>query len=271
MRVNNLIKWDLLRGKLEECYYCYNRREYVHPDPLEFLYSYPDPRDREVVALISSSLAYGRVEQILKSVAWVLGRMGSSPCTFLREQRRGEMETVFCGFKHRFTKDTDLVLLLTGVAGIIDRYGSLYEAFAAGYDVSETTFIPALTAFVENIFREAGDGPSFLIPHPAGGGACKRLHLFLRWMVRKDEVDPGGWEDLPTSKLVVPLDVHMHRISRFLGFTRYKQAHLKAALEVTGAFARICPHDPVRYDFALTRWGIRPGMTMEEFKDQMVI
>lgn len=262
---------ELLKGRLEGCYRCYNRREYVHPDPLEFLYPYRDLRDREVVALISSSLAYGRVEQILKSVAWVLGNMTDAPRRFLMKTDRREMERIFSGFRHRFTKDCDLVLLLFGVARVIKRYGSLYEAFLAGYSSSHDSFLPALSTFVETISQEAGDWPTFLLPHPAKGGACKRLHLFLRWMVRKDDVDPGGWEDLPASKLIVPLDTHMHRVSRLLGFTRYRQAHLKAALEATRAFAQICPQDPVRYDFVLTRWGIRPDMTVDELKERMVL
>ncbi len=262
---------ELLKERLEECYRCYNRREYVHPDPLEFLYPYSDPIDREVVALISSSMAYGRVEQILKSVAWVLGNMTDAPRRFLMETDRQEMELIFSGFKHRFTTDHDLVLLLSGVAGVIKKYGSLYKAFLTGYSPSHDSFLPALSTFVETLSWEAGDWPAFLLPHPAKGGACKRLHLFLRWMVRRDDVDPGGWKDLPASKLIVPLDTHMHRISQFLGFTRYKQAHLKAALDVTHAFAQICPQDPVKYDFVLTRWGIRPDMTVDELKEHMLL
>jgi len=261
---------ELLKERLEECYQCYNCREYVHPDPLEFLYPYSDPTDREVVALISSSLAYGRVEQILKSVSWVLGNMGA-PRQFLMGTGRREMEHIFSGFKHRFTTDRDLALLLMGMAGTIKKYGSLYEAFLAGHSPSHDSFLPALSTFVENLSRKAGDWPTFLLPHPAKGGACKRLHLFLRWMVRRDDVDPGGWEDLPASKLIVPLDTHMYRISMLLGFTRYRQAHLKAALEVTRAFAQICPQDPVKYDFVLTRWGIRLDMTIEKLKEHMAL
>ncbi|MBW2545477.1 MAG: TIGR02757 family protein, partial [Deltaproteobacteria bacterium] len=95
------------------------------------------------------------------------------------------------------------------------------------------------------------------VPLPAKGSACKRLNLFLRWMVRRDDVDPGGWDDIPPSKLVIPLDTHMHRICLAFGFTKRKQADMKTALEITDSFRAIVPDDPVRYDFALTRLGIR--------------
>ncbi|MFW6062129.1 MAG: DUF2400 family protein [Planctomycetota bacterium] len=102
------------------------------------------------------------------------------------------------------------------------------------------------------------------MPDPSRGSACKRLLLWLRWMVRRDAVDPGDWRGVPASKLVIPLDVHMHRITRLLGFTRRKQANLATAMEVTAGFARLCPADPVRYDFALTRFGIHPDMEPDE-------
>ena len=107
--------------------------------------------------------------------------------------------------------------------------------------------------------------PRSLLPSPVAGSACKRLNLFLRWMVRRDEVDPGGWDHVPPSKLIVPLDIHMHRISLQLGLTGRKQANLKAACEITNAFRAIEPDDPVRYDFSLTRLGIRDDLTPDGF------
>ncbi len=97
---------------------------------------------------------------------------------------------------------------------------------------------------------------TMLLPSPGKGSACKRLNLFLRWMVRSDDVDPGGWSGVDAGKLIVPLDTHMHRMGLEVGLTRRKQADMQAALEVTRAFRTIAPEDPVRYDFALTRLGI---------------
>ena len=106
-----------------------------------------------------------------------------------------------------------------------------------------------------------------LLPCPEKGSACKRFHLFLRWMVRNDAVDPGGWDGISASKLIVPLDVHMHRICMRLGLTSRAQADLKTALEVTGRFRAIVPEDPVRYDFALTRIGIRNDIDLAEIME----
>jgi uncharacterized protein (TIGR02757 family) len=104
-----------------------------------------------------------------------------------------------------------------------------------------------------------------LLADPRDKSACKRLNLYLRWMVRRDDVDPGGWEGVRPAQLVVPLDVHMHRIGRALGLTQRQQADCRTALEVTEAFRKISPEDPVKYDFALTRLGIRDDTNLDAF------
>jgi uncharacterized protein (TIGR02757 family) len=245
------------KEKLETLYSAYNRRCYVHPDPLEFLYDFADPLDVEVVAFIASSLAYGNVKQILRSVSLVLTKMGPCPSAFLLNSPFNRIADTFSGFKHRFTTGQDLARLLWGVRQVIERHGSLQKCFVSRLRRADHTVIPSLSAFVENIFP---DGCDFLIPTPAKGSACKRLNLFLRWMVRRDDVDPGGWDGVSPSKLVVPLDTHMHRIAITLGLTKRKQADLRTAMEITEAFRKLSPRDPVRYDFVLTRFGIRKDL-----------
>lgn len=127
------------------------------------------------------------------------------------------------------------------------------------------TVLPALDAFVTELTAVFEGKPVSLLPAPAKGSACKRLNLYLRWMVRKDNVDPGGWDGIPASRLVVPLDVHMHRISSSLGLTARKAADIKTAIEITRAFRKISPEDPVRYDFCLTRLGIRDDLDPAQF------
>jgi uncharacterized protein (TIGR02757 family) len=248
------------KENLEALYASYNQRCFVHPDPLECLYRYEDPRDREIVALIASSLAYGKVEQILKSVSTILLRMGSSPLDFLRSSPFQTIHTAFESFKHRFTPGADISLLLWSARSMIRKYGSLHGCFMAGYQDDHETILPALSAFVRVLQGDRSCCWSGFLPSPVRGSACKRLNLFLRWMVRKDEVDPGGWCGIPPSKLVVPLDTHMHRISLMLGLTKRNQADLRTAVEITQAFKGLSPEDPVRYDFVLTRFGIRPDM-----------
>jgi uncharacterized protein (TIGR02757 family) len=245
------------KERLEALYSEYNRRRYVHPDPLEFLYDFHDPLDVEVVGFIASSLAYGNVKQILRSVSLVLSRMGPCPSAFLLNSPFDRVEESFSNFKHRFTTGQDLARLLWGVRRVIERHGSLQKCFMSRLHANDHTVIPALSAFVESVLPEGCD---FLVPTPGKGSACKRLNLFLRWMVRCDDVDPGGWDGVSPSKLIVPLDTHMHRIAMTLGLTKRKQANLRTAVEITEAFRRLSPGDPVRYDFVLTRFGIRKDL-----------
>ncbi len=252
------------RDNLCELYLRYNRREFVHPDPLEFLYNYDDLKDREIVALIASSLAYGNVRQILKSVSRVLAIIGS-PHDFVVNTPVGRFKYLFSDFKHRFTTGDEIAQMLCGVKGALNAFGSLKECFESGVAHHHETVIPALANFVGELTRQCTEKPGSLLPSPDRGSACKRLNLFLRWMIRTDQVDPGGWDNQLSSKLIIPLDIHMHRISMKLGLTSRKQANLRTACEVTAAFRSIDPQDPVRYDFALTRLGIRDDLDPEEF------
>ena len=259
----------LILGKtLEHLYQKYNRRKFVHPDPLEFLYNYEELRDREIVGLIASSLAYGRVSQILKSVSAVLEKMTPSPSQFIEKASRESLLHTFSGFKHRFTTGDELAAMLFGIKNVIMKYDSLYACFKTGVTNNGKSILPALTEFMEELSSGFNSRNNSLLPSPAKGSACKRLNLFLRWMVRCDDVDPGGWSDISLSKLVIPLDTHMYRICLALGFTKRKQADMKTALEVTSAFQKITPHDPVRYDFALTRLGIRRDANVAAFLDE---
>jgi uncharacterized protein (TIGR02757 family) len=251
-----------IKSKLENLYQRYNQSKYIHPDPVEFLYLYKDIKDLELVGLIASSLAYGRVKQILKSVSYVLERMTPSPRLFLKESTYLSMCEVFKGFRHRFADGDHLSALLQGAKNVINQYGSLNDCFVHAMSDGDRTVIPALNFFATALTVE-NNNPGHLIALPEKGSACKRMNLFLRWMVRKDRVDPGGWHGVPVSKLVIPLDTHMHKISLKLGFTTKQQANMNTALEITTGFRQIIPDDPVKYDFVLTRFGIRDDMNID--------
>lgn len=255
----------LCRSRLDGLYRRYNQRRYVDPDPLMFLYDYPDPADREIVALIAASLAYGQVQTILKSVSAALDRLGPSPARSLRSASPTRLQKSFSGFVHRFATGDHMAALLIAGRDILSRHGSLHHCFMAGRRPSDETVLPALTRFAHRLIEAAPGDPGHLIPRPDRGSACKRLNLMLRWLVRRDAVDPGGWEGIPAAHLIVPLDVHMHRMARQLGLTQRRCANMKTALEITAGFSRIRPEDPVRYDFTLTRPGIRGDLDMTEF------
>lgn len=245
-----------LRERLENAYIQYNRREYIHPDPLEFLWRYSSTEDREIVGLIASGLAYGRVAQILKSTEKVLDALGPAPSGFLREVSTKELSGALAGFKHRFTTAPEVVTLLESASMLQKQWGLLGNMLGA-FISEEGTYYNALERFVETLLERAGMEKCSLLPRPSLGSACKRLHLFMRWMIRMDEVDPGGWEWISPSVLIIPLDVHMFRAAGALGFTAKKTASCAAAFEITESFREISPADPVKYDFALTRMGIK--------------
>lgn len=245
-----------LKTRLDELYKKYNHREFVHPDPLEFLYRYDDMKNREIAGLIASSLAYGRVAQILKSVNIVLKKMLPSPHRFLIETGPDQLKESFNGFKHRFTTGSEITGLLSAAGKMIRDFGSLNNAFLDGYNSGDDNDISASLKFCKNFSILSRNSCCSLIPSHTGGSAFKRLNLFLRWMIRNDDVDPGGWKGIPTSKLMIPLDTHMHRVSIVLGLTERKQADIKTAIEITESFKKIEKNDPIRYDFALTRIGI---------------
>jgi uncharacterized protein (TIGR02757 family) len=249
------------RPVFEKLYCDYNKREYVSPDPLQFLYDYESPADREVVGLIASSLAYGKVAQILKSVQRVLSVLGRTPAQFLINTETAELENKLAGFVHRFTDEHEIVSFLCCIKGILKRKGTLESLFISYYNGDTWT---AVEKFVSELMACGGRENMFLLPRPSKGSACKRLALFLRWMVRCDEVDPGGWHKITPDALFVPLDTHMYQICSTLGLCTHKSADGNAVREITEAFCLIRPDDPVRYDFAMTRFGIRSEMTHEE-------
>ncbi len=250
----------LQKTAFDPIYREYNRRKFVHPDPLEFLYHYEGIREREIAGLIASSLAYGRVAGILRSVDQILSPMGRSPLDYVLSCPRRRKLKTFQDFKHRFATGEHIVALLEGIRRVLEKYGALNDCFLDSYHSSDSTVIPALKEFVSKI----GCKDLHLVPDPGRGSACKRLNLYLRWMIRHDEVDPGGWEGVPASKLVIPLDTHIVHIGARLGMTQRRSPGLKMAMEITENFRSICPEDPVKYDFALTRYGIRNELDIDQ-------
>ena len=250
-----------LKAFLEGLYYTYQRRELINPDPLYFLYKYDDVKDREVVGLIASSLAYGRVAQIMKSVEGVLSFLTDEPYKFLVSNTK--FDVVPEGFKHRFTTSYDMNNLLRNAAEILRRYGSLEEFLRECLNNSEGNIFSALDEFSGKLSSNNKPRSFPLVTAPKDGSACKRLFLFLKWLVRNDEVDPGGWKVIRPCDLVVPTDTHMHKMGMKLGFTRRKSADLRCAIEITEGFRKVCPEDPVKYDFVLTRFGIRAKLNID--------
>ena len=245
---------DRIHGTLEEVYDRFNSRRYVGSDPLGSVYRFDRAEDRELAALVSSSLAYGNVKQIERSVERIMDIMGDSPKSFVMGSTDHSLRFSFAGFKHRWTTGDDISRLLGGAREVLREHGSLENCFLSGYSGEDKDIVPALTRFVDEL---TGGEQSRLAPSPCRGSACKRWNLFLRWMVRRDSVDPGGWDGVSASRLIVPLDTHMFRICTEMGMSKRKTADLKTAREITEVFRSMSPEDPVKYDFALTRVSMR--------------
>ena len=237
-------------------------------DPVQFVHrTHADPADREIVAFIAAGLAFGRVASVMASVGRVVDVMGPRPAAYVREFDSRREARALTPIVHRWIRGADLVALMLVLQAMLREHGSIEGAFLAGHDVAADDVGPALDAFARlacavDVRAAYGRtvpvraGYRYFFAQPSKGGACKRLNLFLRWMVRRDAVDPGGWTRVSPSQLVVPLDTHIIRLGRCLGLTKQKTPGWKMALEITRALRALDPADPVRYDFAICHLGM---------------
>ncbi len=242
---------------------------HLTPDPLELAHRYRDPDDQEIVALLAAAFAYGRADVVVRNVGSALDRMGSSPASFLRGGfTPREATRMFADFVHRFHKTSDLVALLASMAGTLQRHeslGALFESLDDPHhsDVARTMdrFSDALVSYAAktrgiDLDVRGERSLRYLVSAPRDGSACKRMNLFLRWMVRRTPPDLGLWTFIDPSRLVMPLDTHVHRIATFLGLCDGKSASWSTARRLTDVMAEFDPDDPVRFDFAICRLGV---------------
>lgn len=258
------IRLQGLAGPLNDLYTRYNQRKFVAPDPLAPLYEFRQPTDQEVSGLIAATLAFGNVKQILKSIDGVL-QFFPEPAANLIDMPDRTLSKRLANFRHRYVTGVEMSSLLAGVRAALREHGTIGACFGSLDDPTSPTLVPALERFVSYLKRHGSVEKNYLLPAPEKGSACKRWFMYLRWMVRQDAVDLGHWAHLGAHRLIIPVDTHMHRVARGLHLTRRKSADLRTAMEITQAFSAICPEDPVRFDFCLTRLGIREDGDMEGF------
>jgi uncharacterized protein (TIGR02757 family) len=248
-----------LEQKLDFHYKAFNRSK-IEPDPLQFLYMFKKESDIEVMGFIASVFAYGNVKQIINTLNKFLKLCNNKPYIFVSSfHYENKLELA-----HRFYTNEDVKTLFLILSKVYKEYGSLKNLFYLCFNLNKTDMKKSISCFsnhfineILNLKKELTTGLKFMFPLPGKGSACKRMNLFLRWMVRKDEIDFGLWNKIPASKLIIPVDTHVARISKQLGLTSRTNPDWKMAEEITENLRRFDPVDPVKYDFALCHIGMR--------------
>lgn len=248
-------------GTLSRLYATYNDRSWLDPDPLLVVLGYESVADMEVAGLLSAALALGNARLIMKAARQALEPLGARPAKTLAGMGDATLRRHLAGFTYRFFDGGHLAAFLGGIRGILTDHPSIEDAFLAHDDPAQPDYAAAASGLVRELAeRSPGAWPSNLLPDPGRGSASKRTFLFLRWMVRKDAVDPGVWTRADPGRLLVPLDTHMAAACRRLGFLRRSSVDLAAAREATASLRAYSPDDPLRYDFCMTRPGIRDDL-----------
>jgi uncharacterized protein (TIGR02757 family) len=235
-------------------------------DPIQIVRRYRRDDDREVVGFVAASLAFGRVTSVLQSIERVLAVMGPAPAAFLRRFDARRDAAAFAPIVHRWTRGADIAGLLWLMRQMIDRSGSIEGFFLDGDDRDAEDVERALDSFADRAMAldlkaaygrvPRRPGVRYFFPQPSRGSGCKRLNLFLRWMVRRDALDLGVWRRVSPARLVVPLDTHVVRVGRCLRLTQYGSPGWRMARDITASLRRLDPADPVKYDFALCHLGM---------------
>src|SRR5262249_37008184 len=254
-----------LKSTLDGLYATFNFPDSA-ADPIQIVRRFEAPADREVVGFIAASLAFGRVASVLQSIERVLAIAGPRPADYVRSFQPARDAGAFRGLGHRWTRSVDLVALLWVVKQMLDRHGTIEGFFLEGFDRRAPDVGPALDSFSRraralDIRAAYGRTPKrpgvcYFFPQPSSGSACKRLNLFLRWMVRRDALDLGVWTRVPPSALIVPLDTHVIRVGRCLRLTRYTSPGWRMAQDITASLRRLNPSDPVRFDYSICHLGM---------------
>lgn len=233
----------------------FEQPEFIDDDPIAVPHQFDNPLDREVIGLYAALLAWGRRATILSKLAELCERMNYQPYRFVYDYGEGYLNNPLSGFKHRTFQPEDAHHLTAALSKLLREHGSLQHVFANG----EEDIGDCIQYFSEAVMDTIPGTPRRLQKHlarPSTNSACKRLAMYLRWMIRPGPVDFGLWSFLPPAKLVLPLDVHTGRQARMLGLIPYSSDNWTSACLLTGRLRKLNPEDPVRYDFALFGAGV---------------
>ncbi len=255
----------MLKPTLDRLYTTFNAPDSAS-DPIQIVRRFKRPDDLEVVAFCAAALAFGRVASVLQSIERLLVVMGPHPAEYVRGFEPSRDRAAFAGLGHRWVRADDVMALVWLMKQMLDRSGTIEAFFAAGSDASTEDVGADLDRFATRAMAmdlraayrrvPVRPGVAFFFPRPSAGSACKRLNLFLRWMVRRDALDLGVWSSVAPSRLVVPLDTHVVRVARCLRLTRYTSPGWRMAQDITRSLRKLDPDDPIKYDFAICHLGM---------------
>lgn len=238
----------------------YNDVSFLKDDPICIPRRFTKKQDIEIAGLFAALLAWGNRKSIINSCNTLLSLMNNRPYDFCMTHNENDLKGL-AGFKHRTFNDTDLICLVQFFKSHYSKYDSLEAAFSKWMKPGDQTIENALVGFYEYVFSDKENFAERTRKHiasPAKKSACKRLNMYLRWMVRKDNkgVDFGIWKNISPSQLVIPIDVHVSRVAKKLNILQRKQTDWQAAMELTAYLRTLDKKDPVKYDFALFGLGV---------------
>ena len=242
----------MLKPYLDRLVARYEQPNFIHNDPISIPHGFDDPRDQEVIGLYAALLAWGQRKTILNKMAELCERMQYRPYRFVHDFDEARDAPKLAGFKHRTFQPIDALWLTKSLSKALREHGTI-ETFFAQFLPPDRNLAPALQGFSDTLATHLPETPPRLRKHlarPGTGSACKRLVMYLRWMVRPGPVDFGAWSVLTPSDLALPLDVHSGRQARALGLLTRTQDDWRAVQELTQACRTLNPADPARYDFA---------------------
>lgn len=247
-----------------DIYTKYHNPNYLEIDPLLVVHRYKDKKDIEIVGLLAASLAYGRVDIIIRSIEKVLFICNDDLTDFVLNTSYTIKKRKLSNFKHRFNDGEDIALLLESIKIIYKNFGSLEKLFYHSVSNSNGTMKETMEQFCSTFLETAKKiekvtKPSFayFFPRPSKGSGCKRMNMYFRWMIREnDGIDFGIWKNADPSILIIPVDVHVARVGKEFALTKRKNSDWKTAEEITAALKKLDPKDPIKFDFSLCRFGM---------------
>jgi uncharacterized protein (TIGR02757 family) len=255
--MNSKIDFNSIKELLDEKYYKYNSPEFIETDPVSIPHSFSNRENIEISAFLSATIAWGHRTSIIKNAFRLMKLMDNDPYNFILNSQNKDYQ-VFEKFCHRTFNASDVVFFIKSLGNIYKNHGGLETVFTNHYH--QTGDIRSCLKYFREVFFEwpHEHRTEKHISNISSKAACKRLNLFLRWMVRDDElgVDFGLWKGISTSALYIPLDIHIGNVSRNLGLLQRKQNDWPAVEELTSNLRKFDPSDPVKYDFALFGLGI---------------